>query len=125
LVETIAILDDDADLRSLLAELFESALGLHSVTLQSVAELIERAPTVLGTRLAILDINLGPGVPTGFDAYDWLLAHAYAGRIVFLTGHAKDDPMLERARALGKVSVLLKPVPTEKLLALASQEAKP
>jgi FixJ family two-component response regulator len=123
LVETIAILDDDADLRSLMAELFETVAGVHSITLGSVAELVERAPAVLATRLAILDINLGPELPSGFDAYEWLRAHGYAGRVVFLTGHAQGDPLLERARAIGKAGVLHKPVPTEKLIALA-QEAK-
>jgi FixJ family two-component response regulator len=124
-VETITILDDDADLRSLMGELFETALGLKSVQVRSVAQLVERASAVLGTRLAILDLNLGPEVPSGFDAYDWLRTHHYTGHIVFLTGHAQSDPLLQRARALDNVEVLQKPVPTDQLLALASHEAKP
>jgi CheY-like chemotaxis protein len=124
-VETITILDDDPDLRSLLAELFETVLGLESVKVRSVAQLIERGPEVLGTKLAILDLNLGPEVPDGFDAYDWLRGHHYAGHVVFLTGHAQSDALLQRARSLDHVEVLQKPVPTDRLLALATHEAKP
>src|SRR5579862_5380074 len=54
----------------------------------------------LGSRLAILDVNLGPGCPSGLDAHSWLAAEHFSGRIVFLTGHAQSYPLVERAGAL-------------------------
>src|SRR5262249_2386593 len=119
-VETITILEDDADLRSMMAEMFDVALGLKSVTARSVAQMVEKAPQGLGTRFALLDINLGPEVPTGFAAYDWLRAQHYRGRVVFLTGHA-DGGALERSRVLGNIEVLQKPMPAEQLIALVSE----
>lgn len=118
-METIAILEDDADLRALIAELFELALGVHAVTAGSVAQLIDKAPEVLHSQLAILDVNLGQELPTGFDAYDWLRENHYSGRVVFLTGHAHSDTLMQRARAVPGVRVLQKPVSADQLLDLA------
>jgi CheY-like chemotaxis protein len=120
-VETIAILEDDDDLRALIAELFQVMLGQQCVTAGSVAQLIENGTAVLGTQLAFVDVNLGPELPTGVDAYDWLRANHYAGRIVFLTGHAHDDPLIRRARACEGVEVMQKPIAPERLLALAQK----
>jgi FixJ family two-component response regulator len=117
-VGTIAILEDDADLRGMLAELYESVPGQHCVTAGSVDELVRRGAEVLQSELSILDINLGPNSPTGFDAYLWLRAHAYAGRVAFLTGHALDDPLMSQARVTGEIEVLQKPVTVDQLLAL-------
>jgi FixJ family two-component response regulator len=117
-LDTIAILDDDADLRSALAEMYESLSGVRCVTASNVSELILQAPAVLATKVALLDINLGGGQSTGFDAYEWLRANGYQGRIAFLTGHAHDDPLMTRALELGSVVVLEKPVPVECLLGL-------
>jgi FixJ family two-component response regulator len=117
-VETIAILDDDEDLRCALAEMYESLSGVRCVTAATVAELIAQGPAVLQTRVALLDINLGAELPTGFDAYEWLRTNGYAGRVAFLTGHAHDDPLMKRAQAFGNVAVLEKPVPVDCLLGL-------
>jgi FixJ family two-component response regulator len=119
-VRAIAILEDDADLRTLFAELFESSLGVQAITARSVAQLVDQAPAVLHTQLALIDVNLGPDVPDGFDAYDWLREHQYAGRVVFLTGHAESDPLMQRARTVSNVQVLHKPVTAEVLLEVAS-----
>jgi DNA-binding NtrC family response regulator len=117
-VETIALLDDDDDLRSLLTQLFELELGCQCVDASSVAKFKEQAPQVLRTELAILDINLGNGLPSGFDAYEWLRENGYSGRVVFLTGHARNHPLLRKAAEFPNVEVLEKPVTVERLLQL-------
>src|SRR5262249_12317820 len=116
-----AILEDDVDLRTLIAELFELNLGVRAITARSVAQLIDEGPAVLESRLALIDVNLGSDFFNGFDAYDWLRAHHYAGRVVFLTGHAHGDPHMERARTVPNVEVLQKPVSAEQLLELAGK----
>jgi FixJ family two-component response regulator len=64
----------------------------------------------------ILDINLGPGEPSGLDVYRWLREQGFAGRIVFLTGHAADHPLVSQAYRLG-AHVLQKPARIQRLLA--------
>jgi hypothetical protein len=49
--------------------------------------MVELAPKVLNCTLAILDVNLGAGNPSGVDAYRWLKQERFVGRVVFLTGH--------------------------------------
>lgn len=118
-MKSIAILDDDADLRSALTEMYESLLEVRCVTAATVAELIEHGGEVLQTQLALIDINLGDGA-IGFEAYEWLRANAYAGKVAFLSGHAHDDPLVKQALAYGNVVVLEKPVPVDRLLALVT-----
>ena len=72
----------------------------------------------LGCGLALLDINLGAGVPSGLDAYRWLKDNGFPGRTVFLTGHARSHPLVREARELTHVQVLSKPIESAVLLAL-------
>lgn len=60
----------------------------------SVPELQARFERGLACDSAILDVNLGPGQPTGLDAAEWLRSQGFAGRILFLTGHAASYPAL-------------------------------
>jgi hypothetical protein len=84
---------------------------------RSVAELVTIADRVLDCELAILDINLGRGAPTGVDAWLWLKNNRFSGRIVFLTGHAAALSLVDDARKEG-VPVLTKPIRLEQLRAL-------
>jgi FixJ family two-component response regulator len=68
--------------------------------------------------LAILDINLGEGQPSGLDAYHWLRESGFEGKIVFLTGHARSHPLVSQARQAGKVVILEKPTTMERLLSM-------
>lgn len=112
----VLVVDDDGDLAEILKLLFEDAGAtcLTAATLEDVEALGDRA---LGAGLAILDINLGHGQPTGVDVSRWLIAHGFRGRIVFLTGHAQDNPALREALAPGG-TVLSKPAKTSVLLGL-------
>jgi DNA-binding response OmpR family regulator len=122
-VPTILILDDDDDLRLSVAGIF-GLLGRVCVVLPSVAAMIDASQAVLRCELAILDVNLGQGVPSGIDAHSWLRGQAFGGRIVFLTGHAQSHPLVERASALGE-RVLRKPISTVELRALVDAPGAP
>lgn len=110
------LLDDDADLRDALTDIL-TFYGASCLALPSVAAMVEAAPEVLACDVAILDVNLGDGQPTGVEAYQWLRRHEFAGRILFLTGHAPSHPEVARTAALG-VGVMTKPVETSELRAL-------
>ncbi|HVU52894.1 MAG TPA: response regulator [Polyangia bacterium] len=106
---TAALLDDDADLLEALADLLQTR-NCRSVVARSVDELKANAREVLDADVAVLDINLGPGLPTGLDAYEWLLQQNFRGRLLFLTGHAHAHPLVARAEKLRRAEVLDKPM---------------
>lgn len=115
----VLVLEDDDDLRGLLCELLQlSAPEVHTVCVGSYAELLRRRDEALDCGLALLDVNLGAGVPSGLDAYRWLREHGFGGRTVFLTGHAHSHPLVREAYELTHVRVLSKPVDSDVLLAL-------
>src|SRR5438552_17890350 len=93
----VAFLDDDADLRSTMVELLELEYHRPCIPIASHSDLVAKSGAILGCGLAILDVNLGPGAPSGVDSYEWLRAHGFHGRVVFLTGHARTHPLVERA----------------------------
>ena len=117
----VVLLEDDDDLRETMAELLGVSADADCVGAASVAELQARSADVLRTSIALLDINLGVGEPSGIDAYRWLREHHYPGRIVFLTGHACGHPLVEEARRLGSAELLSKPVPAPTLAALVRE----
>ncbi|HLK90844.1 MAG TPA: response regulator [Polyangia bacterium] len=104
-----ALLDDDADLLDILAELLQEH-GCRCVSARSLADLKALASEVLTADVAVLDINLGSGEPSGIDAYEWLTSQGFAGRILFLTGHAHAHPLVARAEQLRHAAVLDKPL---------------
>jgi FixJ family two-component response regulator len=69
----------------------------------------------LKCEVAILDINLGPNQPSGIEAYAWLRQKGYTGRIVFLTGHASNHPLVIEASRIGDAEVFSKPVEPARL----------
>ncbi|HLM46607.1 MAG TPA: response regulator [Myxococcaceae bacterium] len=114
----VVVLEDDEDLRSILCELLELSGAEGCVSAGSLAELERQRVEVLGCGLAILDINLGAGVPSGLDAYRWLRDNGFSGRTVFLTGHARSHPLVREALELAHVQVLSKPIQSKVLLSL-------
>jgi FixJ family two-component response regulator len=112
---TAALLDDDADLLEALADLLQTR-NCRCLLARSLDELKALGPQVLDADVAVLDINLGAGLPTGLDAYDWLLAQGFPGRILFLTGHARAHPLVARAEKLNRAQVLDKPMDGARLL---------
>ena len=112
---TAALLDDDADLLEALADLLQTR-NCRGLLARSLDELKALGQQALDADVAVLDVNLGPGMPTGLDAYDWLLGCGFAGRILFLTGHARAHPLVARAERLQRASVLDKPMDGARLL---------
>ena len=105
----ILILDDDADMLASLVDFARTLSGRKCVAVGSYDDLIALAPRLAEFSVAVLDINLGAGRPNGIDAYRWLLDERFPGRIYFLTGHARNHPLVEEARRLGNVEIIEKP----------------
>jgi FixJ family two-component response regulator len=117
---SILLLDDDDDLRNVLRELF-STYDAGCLAVSSLDELIASKGHALSCKVALLDVNLGAGRPSGVDAYRWLREHSFAGQIVFLTAHARTYPSVAKAYSLG-VKVLEKPVAVPDLLKLLDHQ---
>jgi FixJ family two-component response regulator len=117
-VERVLVLEDDEDLRTLLCELLVASGAKACVSVGSVEAMVQQKDQVLGCELALLDVNLGAGVPSGLDAYHWLRENGFGGRIVFLTGHARSHPLVRKAYDLTQARILSKPVDAKVLMAL-------
>src|SRR4029434_672333 len=88
----------------------QSLLGIECICVPSMSAVLERAAQVLRTDLAILDVNLGPGEPSGTEIYRWLEGQNYRGEIVFLSGHTTTDPQVVDATQIPRVDFFQKPV---------------
>jgi len=114
-LEGVLLLDDDDDMLATVGELVQLVTGRPCVTAHSLAELVTKREAALACTDAVIDINLGPAQPSGLDVHAWLKKEHYAGRIIFLTGHAYSHPLVARARALDGVEVYQKPLETDEL----------
>jgi ActR/RegA family two-component response regulator len=108
MVERVIVIDDDALLCEMLCESMELLGAAWCRTFVSLAAL-QQSREALTADLAILDINLGSGKPTGLDVAAYLHEHDFAGRIVFLTGHARNHPLVRAACDLASTRILQKP----------------
>jgi|tagenome__1003787_1003787.scaffolds.fasta_scaffold17315987_2 DNA-binding NtrC family response regulator len=117
----ILILEDDDDMRNALVDVVTTLLGWENVAVGSFDELVEHRDEVLGCRLAMLDVNLGAEQPSGVDALDWLREQGFHGDVVFLTGHAQSDPLVQRALEMGIAAVMEKPIGLPQLSALLDE----
>ena len=106
---SVLIVDDDTDVREMLGELLMT-LGLHVALANSLTDVATLGRDALSCDFALLDVNLGPGTPSGLDVYDWLRKHQFSGQAVFLTGHAAQHPLVQEARRLANVMVFQKPI---------------
>lgn len=119
----VLLIDDDEDLLAAMGDLIAALGAAPVVALRSLAELVDAAPRALRCELAIVDVNLGAGVPTGLDVYEWLRARSFAGRVAFLTGHAINHPLVRRACRLGAARLYQKPIELRDLVELLGVEA--
>jgi FixJ family two-component response regulator len=109
------VLDDDDDLRETLVGVLHEVFSVGCLDASSYAALVALGERAHAARLAILDINLGPGVPSGIDAYRWLAQQGFSGEVVFLTGHARSHPWIREACQIRGARVLEKPISLEQL----------
>jgi DNA-binding NtrC family response regulator len=117
----ILVLEDDVDLRELLAMAFASVGSDTVLTAGSVGELQALGTSILHCANAVLDVNLGPGQPSGIDAARWLRSSGFHGGLVFLTGHATAFPGLRNACKELDAQLYEKPVPFERLAAIVQE----
>lgn len=106
----VLFVEDSDDLRATFVELITVVVGLRCIGVASYQEVVALGNDVLGCSAAIIDINLGPGQPSGIDVYQWLRRVGYSERIVFLTGHASTHPLVTEAARIGDAEILSKPV---------------
>ena len=123
-MQSVFVLEDDTDARTLLKLLFESE-GAVCQTFGAVSELMDAYDQVEAFGLAVLDVSLGEGMPSGIDAYLWLREMGFGGRIVFLTGHARSHPFLAQEMLRSPVRVLEKPMGADEIARLLDERAGP
>jgi DNA-binding NtrC family response regulator len=108
-MNAVLFVDDSSDLRQVM-ELMCQSLGVECICVASMSAVQERVAQVLRTDLAILDVNLGLGEPSGIEIYRWLKGQDYRGKIVFLSGHTRTDPRVAEASRISGVDFLQKPL---------------
>jgi DNA-binding NtrC family response regulator len=124
MTDAVLFVDDDEDLREVMSDILRR-LGVRAVvTAGSLREVQARRDEALTCQLAIIDINLGPDEPTGVNVYEWLEREGFAGRVVFLTGHASKDPRVQQAARLTGSVIASKPISAGELRNLIS-DARP
>ena len=112
------LLEDDADMVIALRDALELMTGKTCLAFTTLEDLLADGERALHCRVAVLDINLGEGRPSGMEAYRWLKGHDFHGRVFFLTGHARTHPMVVEAGKVGEAQVIQKPVDLETLVGL-------
>jgi FixJ family two-component response regulator len=112
---SVLLLDDDEELLDAVASLIEFITQAPCLRMRSLEEVQQARDRVLECRLAILDIALGAGGPSGLDVYRWLVHEGFPGQVVFLTGHASSHPLVKSAAEVANARVVQKPVGLEEL----------
>jgi FixJ family two-component response regulator len=110
----LLVVDDDEDLLRMLDTLFARS-GVPHVCASSLEQVRALGDVLPSLKTALLDINLGAGQPTGVDIAHWLREHGYVSRVIFITGHAPDHPMVKRAAGISD-RILEKPIVPRQLL---------
>jgi FixJ family two-component response regulator len=111
--QTVLVVDDDDTVRTGMLGLLRAA-GYEPHGYPSAAAALHGCDPVRA-RCAVLDIHIGE--PDGFALRESLRALAPGLPVIFITGD--DDPALaHRAGVVGALSLLLKPVDADCLLAL-------
>ena len=109
----ILVIDDDADMRSLLAQTLQSA-GHEVVLAADGKEGVEQYRTQPAD-LVITDMYMP--IQQGLDTIVQLRKEAPTVRIIAMCGKSTAMPMLSAAQRLGAVAVLQKPFLPDQLLA--------
>jgi FixJ family two-component response regulator len=109
-MRTVLFVDDSDDICQVVEAMCQSLPEVECVCVTSMLAVQERAEQVLRTGVAILDVNLGPGEPSGIEIYRWLKGKNYRGKVVFLSGHVRTDPQVEEAGKISGVDFFQKPL---------------
>jgi DNA-binding NtrC family response regulator len=109
-LDAVLFVDDDDDLRAVMLVALSGFGVRHVVTAASLQEIRDRREEVLRCQLAILDINLGNGQPTGVQVHDWLRREGFTNRTIFLTGHGSSDPRVRAAASVAGPEIISKPI---------------
>ena len=117
----VLLVDDDEDVLDAIGDLIALVSKRQVRTTRSLAEVERLSGELANFGLALIDVNLGPGIPSGLDVLRWLRSRHFAGRIVFLTGHAADSPLVQQARTAG-VEMFSKPIGIDELRALVDSK---
>ncbi len=117
-MRTVLFVDDDSDLCQIIELMCQSLPGVECICVGSMSAVLKRAEQVERTSLAILDVNLGSGEPSGIEVCRWLKGHNYRGRIVFLSGHARMDPRVGEAGGISGIDFFQKPMGFDQIEAL-------
>jgi FixJ family two-component response regulator len=121
---SVLFVEDNDDLREMFVDLMAVTLARRCVGVNSYGELVGLGEEALKCEVAILDINLGPDRPSGIEAYAWLRHQGYTGRIVFLTGHASNHPLVVEASLIGDAEVFSKPIEPARLRSIVEGEGQ-
>ena len=108
---TIAIVDDDQEIRQAITTLVET-VGLRAEGFSSAEEFL-RSPQAQDSACLLLDVRM-PGM-SGLELQRQLVAAHCSIPIIFITAYA-DDHVRARALAAGAVAFLSKPCGEEELL---------
>jgi DNA-binding NtrC family response regulator len=114
----ILFVDDDDDLRSALADFVETVFGRHILVAADLEGVRALGARGIDSALAIIDVNLGPYKPNGFDVISWLKDNGFKGRAVILTGHVRSGAYGIQAQEFTDVPILSKPLAADALLSL-------
>lgn len=123
MVGSVLFVDDDDDLREAMQDILERLSVVRVVAARSLRDVEGKRDEALACEMAILDINLGAGEPTGVAVCDWLRREGFAGRIVFLTGHASNDPRVREAAGVAHSQIAAKPLSVSALRELLGERA--
>jgi CheY-like chemotaxis protein len=115
----VLVLEDDDDLRAVMCDMLRISCNAECIDVASFDDLLARRDEALACNSALLDVNLGSGMPSGIDAYQWLRDNGFGGNISFLTGHARNHPLVQQASEIADVRVLEKPIGVDALQQLA------
>jgi DNA-binding NtrC family response regulator len=116
-MKSVLLLDDDKDLCSVLSEIIRD-IGSPVCTCVFSLEDLKKTDNLNLYDLALLDVNLGDGAPSGIDAYNWLMEKGFKGKVAFFTGHARSHPLVKKALEIPSVTLIEKPAEMSQIEAL-------